>query len=98
MILQMSTRKHKKWMVVMNKGGKKRTIHFGDDRYQDYTQHKDKERRKNYRARASKIKNKGGKLTIRDPFTPNALAYYVLWGDSINVDKNFKDFKKRFHI
>ena len=41
-----STRKGKKGMVYVMKDGKKRLIHFGDSSMKDYTQHKDKNRRK----------------------------------------------------
>ena len=39
--------KNKKKVVCID--GK--LIHFGDKRYEDFTQHKDKKRRKNFRAR-----------------------------------------------
>lgn len=42
-----STRIHKKYMVRVN--GK--LIHFGDNRYQDYTTHHDKTRRDRYHSR-----------------------------------------------
>jgi len=47
-----SNRKNKKLQVcVKTKEGKIKNIHFGDNRYEDFTQHKDKERRKSFRAR-----------------------------------------------
>jgi len=42
-----SWRKNKKKVVCINK----KLIHFGDKRYQDFTQHKDEKRRKSFRAR-----------------------------------------------
>jgi len=42
-----SWRKNKKKVVCVNDN----LIHFGDSRYKDFTQHKDKERRKSFRAR-----------------------------------------------
>jgi hypothetical protein len=66
---------HKKFAVLY----KGRYIHFGDNRYEDYTIHKDKERRQRYRARASKITNKHGQQTYKLKTTPNFWAYHVLW-------------------
>lgn len=79
-----STRPNKKLMVEVN--GKR--LHFGDrnaEHYKDKTgiwsskDHLDKERRKNYRKRASGIRNKRGELTYLDPTYPNYHAYNVLW-------------------
>ena len=70
-----SWRKGKKWAVLYND----KWIHFGALGYQDYTQHKDKKRRENYRARASKIKNKEGKLTFKNKNSANFWAYHLLW-------------------
>lgn len=62
--------------------------YFGDKRYQqykdrigfyDYLDHKDKERRKNYRRRAEGITNKNGELTYKIPFTANWYSYHYLW-------------------
>ena len=79
-----SSRADKKLSVVVNG----RTIHFGQSSMQHFydktriwksKDHLDKERRKNYRARASGIKNKEGKLTYLDPNSPNFHSYNVLW-------------------
>lgn len=83
--LNVSTRKNKKYVVEL-KNGKK--IHFGDRRYEHYKDrhgdfsmkdHKDKERRDKYLKRASKIKDKNGKLTINNPESPNFYAIRMLW-------------------
>ena len=57
-------------------------IHFGHKDYQDYTQHKDKKRRKSYLARAKGIKNKKGQLTWKDKNTKNYWAVHYLWDGS----------------
>ena len=65
-------------------------IHFGDKRYQQYKDttplriysnldHLDKKRRYRYRARASKIKNKQGEYTYKNPKYANYYAYKFLW-------------------
>ena len=47
--------------------------------YEDFRQHKDKQRRKNYLTRSAGIRNKSGKLTKDDPFSPNYWARKELW-------------------
>lgn len=70
-----SNQKYKKYYVVYN--GRK--IHFGDNRYEDYTKHGDSSRRKNYLARASQIRNKAGNLTANDKNSANFWAINLLW-------------------
>ena len=70
-----SNRKNKKFYVIVNN----KKIHFGDKRYEDFTQHKDKKRRENYIKRASKIRDKNGKLTKDNPLSPNYWAMRILW-------------------
>ena len=79
-----SNRKGKK---LMTKVGDK-VIHFGDsnsEHYFDKTKiwkskdHKDEKRRESYLARAKGIKNKQGKLTWKDPSSPNYHSVHVLW-------------------
>ena len=74
--LQYSNRGDKKYVVTLKNGNK---IHFGDRRYEDFLIHKDTERRMQYRKRASKIKNKAGKLTYKDPKYANFWSYHLLW-------------------
>ena len=74
-----STNPKKKGMVYVLKDGKKRLIHFGHASMQDYTQHKDKQRIKNYLARSAGIKNKEGKLTKDDKNSANYWSRVVLW-------------------
>ena len=70
-----SWRKNKKFAIRTPYGW----IHFGDIRYEDYTQHKDLKRRAAYLRRASRIRNKAGKLTINDPRSANYYAARYLW-------------------
>lgn len=74
-----SDRKGKKMMVLVKKGDRVKLVHFGQKGYQDYTQHRDKERRKNYLQRSAGIRGKDGKLTKDDPFSPNYWARRELW-------------------
>jgi len=67
-----STRKNKKYMILNDDN---KYIHFGDNRYEDFTKHNDLERRKRYLDRASKIKGNWKK----DKYSPNSLAINLLW-------------------
>jgi len=64
-----STRKHKKYMI-RDKTGK--LIHFGDNRYEDFTIHHDLKRRENFRKRNAKWKDASKN-------TPAWLSYHLLW-------------------
>ena len=44
----------------------KKWIHFGDNRYEDFTIHKDPERRQKYLKRAMSIRDKQGNLTANN--------------------------------
>lgn len=79
-----STKKGKKGMVYVMKDGKKRLIHFGATDYQDFTQHKDPTRKKNYLNRSAGIRNKEGKLTKDDKNSANYYARRWLWGGKEN--------------
>jgi hypothetical protein len=74
-----SNKKGKKGKVFVMKNGVKRLIHFGDSNMQDFTQHKDLERRKSYLARSKGIKDKDGKLTYNNKNSPNYWSRKVLW-------------------
>jgi len=70
-----SWRQNKKYAVFYNG----RWIHFGDDRYDDYTTHRDRDRRDSYRKRSSSITNRYGKRTYKDRNYANFWAYHLLW-------------------
>ena len=74
-----SSNPKKKGMVYVKKDGNKRLIHFGDSSMKDYTQHKDKERRKNYLARSGGIRNKEGQLTKNDKNSANYWSRTINW-------------------
>lgn len=86
----------KKWRAVFNIDGKEKTTDFGFDNPKDpkndYTLHKDKERRERYRIRHKKD------LKTNDPTRAGYLSYYLLWGDSTSLKKNIADYKKRFNL
>ena len=82
----LSTNKNKKLKVIVDN----KTIHFGDSRYPEHffdrtgllpksNNHLDEKRKASYLARASKIKDKDGKLTVNNPKTANYHAVRQLW-------------------
>ena len=88
-----STNPEKKMMAVFTKpNGRTKTIHFGARGMSDYTQHKDKSRRKNYLARHG-----GMGEDWNDPMTAGALSRWILWGKP-SLRESFNDFKKRFNL
>tara|TARA_R110000851_G_scaffold141132_1_gene278756 strand:+ start:827 stop:1108 length:282 start_codon:yes stop_codon:yes gene_type:complete len=74
-----STNPKKKGMVYVLKDGKKRLIHFGDSSMQDFTQHKDPKRRKNYLARSGGIRDKQGNLTKDNKNSANYWSRKINW-------------------
>ena len=69
----LSTKPGKKYMTVDLNTNK--WVHFGDLGYEDFTKHKDQERRERYLARATKI---AGNWKY-NKFSPNALSIHLLW-------------------
>jgi hypothetical protein len=85
---QKSTNPDKKLMVVVEKDGKKKTIHFGAramEHFKDRTgiwkskDHGDTQRRKNFRDRMGGIKLKDGSRAIDNPLSPAWHSYRILW-------------------
>jgi len=97
MKIEKGTAKNKKWKAVFShyvdgKLKKIKTTQFGDNRYEDYTQHKNKDRRQAYRKRHQKDLQKG------DYMSAGYLSYYILWGESAALDTNIKAYKKMFKL
>ena len=81
--------------VFYDKDDKKiKTTHFGDERYEDYTIHKDKERLKNYNTRHGSKKS-GEKW--QQPMTAGALSKWILWNKP-SLKASFDDYKRRFKL
>ena len=74
-----SSNSKKKGMVYVIKNDKKRLIYFGDSSMEDFTQHKDKERRKNYLSRSGGITDKVGNLTKNNKNSANYYSRKYLW-------------------
>lgn len=86
-----STNPKKKWMAVFDNNGRSKTTHFGSQGMDDYTLTKNQEQRTRYRARHAKD------LT-GDPTKAGYLSYYVLWGDSTNMQTNIRTYKSMFNL
>ena len=88
-----STKADKKLMAKFETdAGRTKTVHFGAKGMDDYTKTHDKEQRTRYRTRHAKD------LTTRDPTKAGFLSYYILWGDSTNLQQNISSYKSRFHL
>ena len=94
MVIEKGTAKNKKLKAIFyDENGKKiKTTQFGDSRYEDYTQHKDKERRSKYRLRHKKDLDKGNYMSA------GFLSYYILWGESAALKTNINKYKKKFNL
>ena len=84
--LSKSTRAGKKYMVKFDG----RTIHFGAKGYEDYTTHKDPERKAKY------LKRHAGEKWA-DPMTAGFWARWLLWNQP-SLMASIRDVEKRFNF
>jgi len=80
----------KKYTAKFVLNDKVKLIHFGAKGYEDYTTHKDKKRRDQYRARHAKD-------NLTNPMSPGALSWFILWGDSTDINRNISAYRRRFN-
>lgn len=85
-----STKKDKKRMVLVKRGDKQKLVHYGQKGYKHNYSDKAK---KSYLARSGGIRNKSGKLTKNDPFSPNYHARKQLWPKGEKADGTAKNKK-----
>ncbi len=83
-----STSKNKRFMVILGDGS---VVHFGDDRYQIFTMHKDQNRKRLYNIRHTKNEN------WIDITTPAFWSRWTLW-NSPSLAASIRDTEKRFGI
>jgi hypothetical protein len=86
--IKKSNRKNKKWVAEFDNGDK---IHFGDNRFKDFTIGATEKQRESYLARHDKEKNQPAN-------TAGALSFHILWGKSRSMDKNIESFKKKYNV
>lgn len=91
--LQKSNRKDKKWMVVIPSNHKQKTIHFGAIGYEDYTMHKDKNRKKQYIQRHQTNED----WTKQGIWTPGFWSRWLLWNKT-SIQKSVRDINKQFKL
>jgi hypothetical protein len=89
-----SPKKDKKFRATFKdrKGKVIKQTDFGFAGASDFTIHKDKDRRTRYRKRHKKD------LDTKDFTRAGYLSFYVLWGDSSDLQTAIKDYKKRFNL
>ena len=75
-----------------HKTGKEKHTDFGDPNMDNYTIHKDKVRRDNYRSRHQKD------LLTNDPTRAGYLSNFLLWGPSTSLETNIRLFKQKFNL
>jgi hypothetical protein len=78
--------------------GSKKTVHFGDRRYQDYTQHGDIRRRDDYIRRHGGEKNGEPIEDWESPDNAGSLSAWLLWGESTSFKDNLKEYKDYFEL
>jgi len=73
--------------VENKKTGGVKKVSFGATGYEDYTIHRDKERRERYRSRHKKD-------NIKNPMYPGFWSWHILWGESTSIAKNMSTIQK----
>lgn len=89
-VLKRSTRKNKKWMVILPTG---KTIHFGQKNASDFTIHKDEDRKERYIKRHEKNEDWSG--TGLD--TAGFFSRFILWNKD-SIEDSIKNIEKKFKI
>lgn len=89
-----SKAKGKRYTAVFrdSESGREKRVNFGDASMENFTIHKDPERRKRYLDRHKSREN------WNDPLTPGALSRWILWGESSSLRKSVSDYRKRFKL
>ncbi len=101
-VLSKSNRPAKKYMVDLlitdpEYGETRRKIHFGASGMEDYTIHKDEERKRKYINRHSQIYLKDGSRAIDSILSPAFWAMNLLWNKP-TLTESIGDLKKKYKI
>ena len=84
--IEKSKAKNKKYVANFEIDGKKKKVNFGDDRYLDYTLHKDNNRKKKYISRH--------KVYLKNDLTkPSYLSMAILWNKT-SLEKSIADYRR----
>lgn len=84
----------KKWQATFRNEatGRERTTHFGAVGYEDFTTHRDPERKARYLERHGR-----GREDWSDPTSAGALSRWILWNKP-TVEASVADFRRRFGL
>jgi hypothetical protein len=90
--LQDGTAKGKRYKAIFydEDGNKIKTTQFGSSFHENFTIHRDKQRRELYRKRHHKDK-------IDEPYSAGALSWWILWNKP-TLEASIKDYARRFKI
>lgn len=90
--IKRSNIKNKKWTAIFYDHNKKKekTIHFGDNRYSDYTQHKNEFRKRAYL-------NRHRNENWSNPKSAGSLSRWILW-EYESFDSAVRAFRKKFGL
>ena len=80
----------KKYDAIFETDEGSKTVSFGASANSDYTIHKDRKRMENYRARHQHD-------NLKDPMSPGALSWYVLWS-STSLKGGIANYRKEFNL
>lgn len=91
--LYKSTNKKKKFDVYVEnpRTGNTKKVSFGASNYEDYTIHKDNNRRDRYRQRHMND-------NINDYLYPGFWSWHILWGKYTSISKNMSYILKRYKL
>ena len=86
-----SNKNGKKMMAVFEncQSGREKVVHFGSAGMEDYTIHKDDERKRRYIARHKANEN------WNNPVSAGALSRWILWNKA-SIRASVADYKRRF--
>lgn len=80
-----------RYTAIFSYHKKIKRVNFGDKRYDNYTIHKDDERKRLYLLRHSKNED------WNNPMSAGSLSRFMLWNKK-TLNESIEDFKKRFKI
>lgn len=80
-----------RYTATFDNKGKIKIVHFGDSRFDNYTIHKDDDRKRLYLLRHFHNEN------WNNPITKGSLSRFILWNKP-TLEESINDFKKRFSL
>ena len=87
-----STKAGKKYMAVFEgDSGREKTVHFGAAGMEDFTMHKDEERKQRY------LNRHKARESWDKPDTPGALSRWILWNKP-TFQESVRDYRARFNF